>query len=159
MSNQVSLEERIHARLLATGSTMATAESCTGGLIGHRLTQLPGISDFYLGGVVAYSNAVKCAILGVSAQTLAVYGAVSEAVAREMASGARRIFCSDYALSVTGIAGPGGGTSEKPVGLVYIALAGPSGVSVRECRFSGDRGSVKEQSATASLEMLEAGIE
>lgn len=159
MSNQVSLEERIHARLLATGHTMATAESCTGGLIGHRLTQVPGISDSYLGGVVAYSNAAKCAILGVSAQTLVVYGAVSEAVAREMASGARRIFCSDYALSVTGIAGPGGGTAEKPVGLVYIALASPIAVSVRECRFSGDRASIKEQSATASLEMLEAGIE
>ena len=159
MSNQVSLEERVYARLLATERTLATAESCTGGLIGHRLTQSPGISDFYLGGVVAYSNEVKCALLGVSAKTLEMCGAVSEAVAHEMALGARLVFSSDYALSVTGIAGPGGGTPEKPVGLVYIALAGPSGVVVCECRFTGDRASIKEQSATASLEMLEAEIE
>lgn len=159
MSSQKGLEEALYARLSAFGRTMATAESCTGGLIGHRLTNVAGMSDCYLGGVVVYSNAAKEALLGVSGETLRKHGAVSDAVAREMALGARRLFGSDYALSVTGIAGPGGGSEEKPVGLVYIGVSGPAGLEVRECRFTGDRVSVKEQSATAALELIFAGID
>jgi len=121
------------------GLTLSLAESCTGGLIAHRITNIPGSSNYFLGGVVAYSNEAKEKIVGVPHETLLRYGAVSEESARAMAEGARRLLASDLALAVTGIAGPTGGTPEKPVGLVYIALAAEEEMRCERHIWSGDR--------------------
>ncbi len=140
--------------LRARGWTLAVAESCTGGLLGHLITDVAGSSDYFVGGVIAYSNAAKQELLGVRTATLAQYGAVSEPAAREMAARARHLLRADVALAVTGIAGPGGGTLEKPVGLVYIAL---DAADRRECRryvWDGDRTTNKLQSARAALTIL-----
>jgi len=136
------------------GLTLSLAESCTGGLIAHRITNIPGSSNYFLGGVVAYSNEAKEKIVGVPHETLLRYGAVSEESARAMAEGARRLLASDLALAVTGIAGPTGGTPEKPVGLVYIALAAEEEMRCERHIWSGDRLQNKAQSAEAALEML-----
>lgn len=149
-----AIETRIGQRLAATKRSLATAESCSGGLIAHRITNIAGASDYFLGGVVAYSNAVKVALLGVSEADLATYGAVSEPVARQMAEGARARFGTDFGIGVTGIAGPGGGTAEKPVGLVYVAVAGPAGTRVTRNVFPGAREDVKQQTAQHALEIL-----
>ena len=143
--------------LLASASlTLSTAESCTGGLIGKLLTDASGSSRYYFGGVVSYADEAKRDLLGVSAATLEQHGAVSERVADEMARGARRAFQSDYALSVTGVAGPTGGTAEKPVGLVYIGLAGPDRTSVSElrCGPQAPRDVIRTRSAVAALDRL-----
>jgi PncC family amidohydrolase len=140
--------------LRASGATLATAESCSGGLIAHRLTNVAGSSAYFLGGVVSYSNDAKVALLGVSEASLAAHGAVSEEVAREMVEGARARFGADYATACTGIAGPSGGTPEKPVGLVYIGVAGPKGTRVERCRFDGDRTRIKEQTADRALGLV-----
>ncbi len=134
--------------------TIATAESCTGGLIGHLLTEIAGSSDYYIGGMVAYSNAVKHVYLGVPEAILQFEGAVSEATARAMAEGVRRAMGSDIGLAVTGIAGPGGATPAKPVGLVYIAISTPQTTFCRRYQFGGDRSAVKQQSALAALRMV-----
>jgi len=131
--------------------TIATAESCTGGLLGAALTQEPGSSEFYLGGVVSYSNSVKQGILGVSRENLEKFGAVSEEVAKEMAEGIRSKVGSDLAISTTGIAGPDGGSDQKPVGLVYIGLATPEGVSAKKFQFYGERESVRQLTVQAAL--------
>jgi len=131
--------------------TIATAESCTGGLLGAAFTQEPGSSEFYLGGVVSYSNALKQKLLGVSEESLAKYGAVSEEVAKEMAQGIRSKAGSDFALSTTGIAGPDGGSDEKPVGLVYIGLATPEGVIAEKIQLYGERESVRQLTVQAAL--------
>lgn len=138
--------------------TIATAESCTGGLIGHLLTNVAGASKVYLGGVVAYSNAMKERLLGVLPGTLQTCGAVSRETACAMATGAREQACSDWAVAVTGIAGPDGGTAEKPVGLVYIAVAGPVGVHATRNVFEGDRATIKERTAHAALDLLKEAI-
>jgi len=148
------LENLIGQRLTRLKATLATAESCSGGLIAHRLTNAPGASAYFLGGVIAYSNAVKRALLNVSEEALDAHGAVSEPVARQMVEGALVRFGSDYALGVTGIAGPGGGTSDKPVGLVYIAVSGPNGTRVVHHVFEGTREQVKQQTAEAALQLL-----
>lgn len=137
------------------GYTVATAESCTGGLIASRLTDIAGSSAYVLGGVVAYSNAVKTNLLNVRHGTLLAYGAVSEQTAHEMALGARALLGADLALSVTGIAGPGGGTPEKPVGLTYIGVGLPDGsVQVQRHIWEGNRIQNKEHSADAALRLL-----
>jgi len=131
--------------------TIATAESCTGGLLAAALTQEPGSSGFYLGGVVSYSNPVKQGVLGVSEENLIEFGAVSEEVAKEMAAGIRSKVGSDLAISTTGIAGPDGGSDQKPVGLVYIGIATPEGVHAKKFQFYGERESVRQLTVQAAL--------
>jgi nicotinamide-nucleotide amidase len=147
--------EAVVVRLLTERkATLAVAESCTGGCIAHRITNVPGASAVLLAGLVTYSNAAKQKFLGVQAETLARHGAVSEPVAREMAEGARRQTQADYALSVTGIAGPSGGTPEKPVGTVFIGLAGPSGTVVERNFNPYDRETFKQVTAQQALDLL-----
>ena len=138
--------------------TLALAESCTGGLIAHRITNVPGASAIFLGGAVSYANSAKEKFLGVRAETLAAHGAVSEAVAKEMAVGAREKFGSDFALAVTGIAGPDGGTPEKPVGTVFLALATASGVEVKKFLNVWERETFKQVTATQALEWLRQSV-
>jgi len=151
--------EQVVVRLLTERKkTLALAESCTGGGIANRVTNVPGASAVFLGGVVAYRNDVKQHFLGVRAETLQRHGAVSEAVAREMAEGARKKSGADFALAVTGIAGPAGGTPEKPVGTVFIALAGASGTVVERKLNRYEREAFKQLTAQQALEMLRARL-
>ncbi|MCB0078845.1 MAG: CinA family protein [Anaerolineales bacterium] len=150
----MSLIEEIAARLIASGQRLATAESCTGGLVGHWLTNLPGSSRWYEGGIVAYSYAAKRTLLGVDPETLNRVGAVSAEVARQMALGVRQRLGSDYGLAVTGIAGPQGATDEKAVGLTYIAVATPTAIEVQRCQWHGTREGNKQSSADAVLRLL-----
>ena len=147
--------ENVVVKLLAQKKkTLALAESCTGGLIANRITDVPGASEVFLGGVVSYANAAKEKFLSVRAETLQSHGAVSEAIAREMALGAKEKFNSDFAIAVTGIAGPSGGTAEKPVGTVFIALASASGVEVKKFLNVWERATFKQVTATQALEWL-----
>jgi len=134
--------------------TIATAESCTGGLLSHSLTNISGSSDYFDCGIISYSNTAKMQLLGVPQQLLQHHGAVSKEVAEAMAKGIRQKAQVDYGLSTTGIAGPTGGTKEKPVGLVYIGIATQDTVIVKQYLFSGDRLSNKESACTAALELL-----
>jgi nicotinamide-nucleotide amidase len=134
--------------------SLATAESCTGGLVAARLTSVPGSSEVFLGGLVAYGDDVKAAQLGVPAETLAAHGAVSAETAAAMASGARTAFEADISVAVTGIAGPGGGSPEKPVGLVFLHAQGPGSDQSVEIRFSGDREAVRRRATTAALHLV-----
>lgn len=136
------------------GLKLVVAESCTGGLIGSRVTDMAGSSDYFLGGIIAYAYEAKVALLDVSWDTLNTYGAVSRETVLEMARGARKRLIGDIAVSVSGIAGPGGGLPQKPVGTTWIGLAAPDGEWASEFRFSGSRGENKSSSATAALEML-----
>ncbi len=138
----------------ARGKTVATAESCTGGLICGALTAIPGSSDVVLGGIVAYANRIKTALLGVPAPVIAEHGAVSAPVAAAMAEGARAALAADIAVAVTGVAGPGGGTAEKPVGLVWFGLATAGGTVTRSERFDGDRDAVRRATVLVALAML-----
>jgi len=149
-----TLEEVVAAMLITSGRTLAVAESCTGGLITSLLTDVSGISAVLLEGVVAYSNEAKVNRLSVARETLASHGAVSAEVAGQMAEGIRRAAGSDYGIATTGIAGPTGGTSEKPVGLVYTALASEDGMEVKQHQFLGLRGDVKDRAAKSALNML-----
>ncbi len=148
------LDALVVRELTRRGQTLATAESCTGGLIAHRITNVPGASGVFLGGLVVYSNTAKQNWLGVSAETLARHGAVSEAVAREMAEGARRRAGADLALSVTGIAGPSGGTAAKPVGTVFIGLAGAGETVVKQHLNPWDRETFKHVTSQQALDLL-----
>lgn len=149
-----SLEQVVGALLTKLKMTLAVAESCTGGLISHRLTNVPGSSEYFLEGVVAYSNASKADLLAVPADLIEAHGAVSFFVAQAMASGIQRRTRSDLGLAVSGIAGPGGGTPEKPVGLVFTALAWQGGTEVQKNLFLGKREQVKIQSAQKALDMV-----
>jgi nicotinamide-nucleotide amidase len=141
-------------RLASRNQTLAVAESCTGGLVGASLTEVPGSSSYFRMGIVTYSNASKHQLLGVSAETIRVHGAVSEETAREMAEKIRILAGTDWGLSVTGIAGPGGGTPEKPVGLVYTAVSGPEGVRTKRLLLRGDRQQIRIRSVKAALFLL-----
>lgn len=150
----VPLAERLQGLCLGRGVTVALAESCTGGLIAATLTSVPGSSGYFLGGVVSYSNEAKEGFLDVPAATLAAHGAVSAQVAMAMASGARARFGSTLAAGITGIAGPDGGSDEKPVGLTYLAVADEAGVDVRRFAFGGDRAQNRESGVVAALGWL-----
>lgn len=154
-----TLDIVVARKLLERGRTLALAESCTGGMIAAKLVGYPGISEALLEGQVVYSNAAKVRRLGVKEQTLEQFGAVSEETAREMALGLRAQVGSDLALSVTGIAGPDGGTDEKPVGLVYIGLAQESGVTVKKLNLSGDRNRVRNMSTLNALDMIRRALD
>lgn len=147
----VVLAKKAGQALLARGWKLAVAESCTGGLLGHLITRVPGSSAYFLGGIIAYDNAIKEKLLDVKAELLARYGAVSAPCALAMAQGARVRFGADVALSITGIAGPGGGTPDKPVGLVYIGLVTAGGARVWEHRWTGNRYANQLASAQAAL--------
>jgi len=152
--------ERVVGRLLIKGGlTLAVAESCTGGLIGDRFTDIPGSSRYFVGGVIAYSNAAKTKMLGVGRQTLAKWGAVSEQTVREMAVGACRRFGTQVGVAVSGIAGPSGGSRVKPVGLVYICVRAGKRIAVERHLFTGGRRSVKAQSAAAALQLCRMVLE
>lgn len=146
-----TLESVVGARLRVHNATLAIAESCTGGLISSMITAVPGSSDYFRGGVVAYQNDVKVQLLGVETATLAEYGAVSEPTAKQMAEGVRQKFGSTYGIAVTGVAGPGGGTPEKPVGLVYGGLATPAGARVYRMEFRGSRDQIRLRTAKMML--------
>jgi nicotinamide-nucleotide amidase len=148
------VEEHVLELCRARGLTVATAESCTGGLVAGRLTSVPGSSDVVLGGIVAYANEVKERELGVPSAMLAAHGAVSAEVAEAMARGARERLGADVAVAVTGVAGPGGGTPEKPVGLVFVHAEGPDGGMGRELSFPGDRASIRARSVVIALHLV-----
>jgi PncC family amidohydrolase len=149
-----ALAARVGRALLKRAARLALAESCTGGLVGARITAVPGSSRYLLGGGVAYHNRAKASLLRVPAATLRRHGAVSAPVAAAMARGARRAFGSEVAVAVTGIAGPGGGSPDKPVGLVYVAVCGPGAMHCRRAVFRGDRRRVREQAAELALILL-----
>ena len=148
------VEEHVLELCRARGLTVATAESCTGGLVAARLTSVPGSSDVVLGGIVAYANEMKERELGVPSAMLAAHGAVSAEVAEAMARGARERLGADVAVAVTGVAGPGGGTPEKPVGLVYVHAQGPDGGVGRELSFPGNRASIRARSVVIALHLV-----
>ncbi len=154
------LEERIGKYLRDKGMKLALAESCTGGLVGHRVTNIPGSSDYYLGSITAYAYEAKERLLGVKHETLITYGAVSKETALEMARGVRLALAADFPLeasigvSITGIAGPGGGLPNKPVGLVWFGLSAPKGDWAWSYVWKGSRLEVKEQSAEKALGLL-----
>jgi PncC family amidohydrolase len=157
-----SLEIRVGQKLREYGLRLAVAESCTGGLIGHRITNIPGSSTYYMGSITAYAYEAKVRLVNVKWETLESHGAVSSDTVAEMAVGVRRALAADIGISVSGIAGPGGGTPDKPVGLVYFGLSsgkndhGPFrlGVWTRHQRFDGDRVAVKEQAADFALRFV-----
>ena len=136
------------------GKSLATAESCTGGLIGSALTAVAGASSVYKGGIVSYQNEIKQRLLGVDAAVLRAFGAISAQVAMDMAAGARKALDADYAVSVTGLAGPGGDEIGNPVGTVFIGFADEDGAVAEKFLFSGDRDTVRSQAVDAALEMI-----
>ena len=149
-----TMEEVVGRRLAMTAFTVAVAESCTGGLIAQRLTNVPGSSKYFIEGVVTYSNESKVRLLGIDKKIIKEFGAVSQQVARDMARGVRHKAKSDFGLAVTGIAGPGGGTEEKPIGLVYIALADDAHTEHRKLMIPGDRELIRWRASQAALDML-----
>jgi nicotinamide-nucleotide amidase len=145
---------QVARRMADLSATLSTAESCTGGLIGHVLTEISGSSAWYMGGAIVYSDALKQQLAGVPAALITAHGAVSEEVAVALAEGARSRFGTSFGLSVTGIAGPTGGTAIKPVGLVYVAVADAAGAEVERHLWTGDRSANKRDSAHAALRLL-----
>ncbi|MBC7234360.1 MAG: CinA family protein [Chloroflexi bacterium] len=154
MEEALSLVAECARRLTARRWTLGVAESCTGGLICHWITSLPGSSDFFIGGVVSYANRIKRDLVGVSEELLIAHGAVSREVAQAMAEGVRRALRTEVGIAVTGIAGPTGGTPTKPVGTTYIAVSSPLGTVVQHHVWPHDREGNKRASARAALELL-----
>lgn len=153
-NEDVGIEQVLGDILRSRGETLATAESCTGGMLSSRIVDIPGSSDYFVGGVVSYSNEIKERLLGVRKRDIEEHGAVSRQVARQMAFGAREKLRATYGIGITGIAGPAGGTKEKPVGLVYVALATPDDVLIRRYHLVGGRNAIRTRSATAALNIL-----
>jgi nicotinamide-nucleotide amidase len=147
------------AELLRRGQTVASAESCTGGLVATALTHLPGTSAVYLGGVSSYANEAKTTLLGVETRLLATVGAVSPEVAKAMAEGARARLGATWAVGITGIAGPTGGSREKPVGLVYVGVAGPGRSEATRLDLSGDREAIRLAAARQALFLLQSAVQ
>jgi nicotinamide-nucleotide amidase len=158
MYKSQALEEQVVRQLLEHELTLATAESCTGGLLSGRIVNVSGVSKIFMEGFITYSDQAKIKYLGVNADTLKKYGAVSEQTAREMAIGTVKATGCDTSIAVTGIAGPGGGTKEKPVGLVYIACNILGKTYVCERHFKGDRLEIREQSVVAALDLLSRSL-
>ena len=148
------MEEQVVKALINTKKTLAIGESCTGGLLANRLTNIPGSSEFLKFSVVAYSNEAKSKFLKVPAKMISRHGAVSSPVAAAMAQGAQRIFNTDFGIGITGIAGPTGATKSKPIGLTFIAVSTPLETLCLECHFKGTRKSIKTQAATQALRLL-----
>jgi PncC family amidohydrolase len=149
---QKPIEVTLGERLREKGLRLAVAESCTGGLIGHRLTNVPGSSTYFIGGVTSYAYEAKVRLLGVRWETLERYGAVSRETVLEMACGVRQALAVDVGVAVSGIAGPGGGTPEKPVGFTWIGLSTPDGDEAWSYRFTGERHEIKEQAAEQAMQ-------
>jgi PncC family amidohydrolase len=154
----LSLEEKVQLvfkKLLEKKQTLGLAESCTGGKLSSLFVDVPGISSIYQGSIVSYSYQAKQDLLSVRSETLQQHGAVSQAVAEQMAVGAQKSLCADWTIAITGVAGPGGGTLEKPVGTVWICVAGPGDlIDSRVFKFSGDRLQIQNAALSAALEML-----
>jgi PncC family amidohydrolase len=157
-TGEETLIEKVARRLVAAGVRVATAESCTGGMIGELLTRVPGSSRSFVGGAICYANAEKVRQVGVSEATLATHGAVSEEVVREMADGARARFGVDYAIAVSGVAGPDGGTPEKPVGLVWLALATPGATHTKKIQWPGARDQIRTLASWWALKMIDDAL-
>ena len=155
----ISMVEKLVQALAEMGLTVSTAESCTGGMVASTIIDVPGASDVYNEGFITYSNDAKMKYLNVAEETLEVYGAVSEETVREMALGCRRATGSDVAVVTSGVAGPGGGTVEKPVGLVYIGCAYKDIVEVKNYKFEGDRTSIRKQATQEAINMVLEMIE
>ena len=153
------IEKRIAELLTQLGYCIGVAESCTGGLVGHIITNTPGASQYFSGGIIAYSNDVKQRVLGVRADTLANYGAVSSETVLEMATGIRRLLSTDIGLAISGIAGPGGGTLDKPVGMVCIGIDTDGYSNAETFYWSGERESIKWQASHQVLKMLAVYLE
>lgn len=151
---ELALEEQIVNLMREKNLTLAVAESCTGGMLSSRIIEVAGVSDIYKAGFVTYANEAKQNLIGVKEETLRDFGAVSEQTAREMVLGAIKAAKADMAVATTGIAGPGGGTKEKPVGLVYIACGNKESITVKKNLFDGDRQHVREASTETALQML-----
>ncbi len=154
VGTDMTLEEQIVGLLQEKKVTLATAESCTGGMLASRIIDVPGVSEVYKAGFVTYANEAKQNLIGVKEDTLAQFGAVSEQTAREMVLGAIKAAKADMAVATTGIAGPGGGTKEKPVGLVYIACGSADGIVVERCLFNGSRKEIRQASVEHALGLL-----
>jgi PncC family amidohydrolase len=150
----LDLARRVGIACRARGLTFGTAESCTGGLVAHLITEVPGSSEYFIGGLVTYSNRVKTALVSVQSDVIDAHGAVSAQVAKAMAEGARHRLAVDVAVAVTGVAGPDGGTVAKPVGLTYVAVADPAGDDVRRFVWDSDRAGNKRLSAAAALGLV-----
>jgi PncC family amidohydrolase len=164
MHDVYSLSEQLGQLLREKGLYLVTAESCTGGLLGHLITEVPGSSEYYLGGFIAYSNEAKMRFLGVLPETLERYGAVSEQTVREMAAGARQAFAGVQpleriiAVAISGIAGPGGGTIEKPVGTVWIGVDFRQNIVTKNSIFEGNRSEIIQQSAIQALQVISEAV-
>ncbi len=149
-----SLAKKLRRLLLKKNFSLSVCESCTGGMLGSIITEIPKSSDYFKGGIIAYSNEIKNKIVGVKNKTLKKFGAVSEQTAKEMALGVKKITNSDIGISITGIAGPGGGTKTKPVGLVYIGIAIEGKLKVKKNIFSGNRQQIRKKACKNALSML-----
>ena len=148
------LEEKLARKLIHSRKTLSIAESCTGGLLAHRLTNVPGSSAYFLGGVTAYANRIKMTLLKVPSSVIKKHGSVSAQTAVKMAEGIRKIFRSDYGIAITGIAGPAKDDTKKPVGLVHIAVCSPQKISHKKLLLKGTRLSIKAQAASHALRMI-----